>query len=353
MHKNIKVIFGNFNSIHLKKWLFTFNENHYYKVSYERTEKKIKNCYFLKRNKNFLILSSIYNFFYLLFKFYKLRPKVIIIHYINEITFLVYLLSFLIRFKIIIFPWGSDLNIKTNFITKYFKKLALRKSNLIITDGYHIKNKLVSLFKINIDKIKIYNFPISFDGIQDVKNRYKKTVFTKFIFSNRSLDKIYSIDILIKAFKLFLIDYPSYKLIIIGDGELKETLIKLVYKIGLEKNVIFTGKLNFEEMIQYLVESELFVSTSTSDAGLSSSIAEALFLKKKIVVSDNSDNHIWIKNFDNGLLFKTDDINDLYNKLKLAIENDFIFKDSSYKNFLSKFSHEKVMPQIKDLSDKF
>ncbi len=353
MHKNTKIIFGNFNSIHLKKWLNSFNENHYYKISYEPTEKKIKNCYSLKRNKNFLILYSLYNFFYLLLKLNKLRPKVIIIHYINEITFIVFLLSFFFRFKILIFPWGSDLNIKTNFITKFFKKLALQKSNLVITDGYHIKDKLVNLFKINPNNIKIYNFPISFDSIQNFKNRNKKNIYTKFIFSNRSLDKIYSIDILIRAFKLFLNDYPYYKLVIIGDGNLRESLIKLAFEIGIEKNVIFTGKLAFEEMIQYLVESELFVSTSTSDAGLSSSIAEALFLKKKIIVSDNSDNHIWIKNFDNGLLFKTDDINDLYNKLKCATENDFIFKDSSYNYFLSKFSYEKVMPEIKDLIDKF
>ncbi len=343
-------IFGNFNSIHMIKWSKYFEfDNTYLSISYEQTKnsKKTKNLF---RNKNILFLSSLFNFIFLYFQFLKKRPKKIIIHYINEISLIILILKFIFRYKLIIIPWGSDLNINQGRKITFFKKLICRNCDLIITDGYHIKEKLVNFYKINNKKIKIYNFPINFDDLSKFKKNFR-TNPKRMIFSNRSLDKIYSIDILIYAFKKFLKRNPQYKLMIVGDGDLKTELILLVEKLSLSENVVFTGKLNFNEMILNLLNCEIYISSSTTDAGLSSGIAEAIYYKKKIIAANNSDNHIWIKNFDNGLLFKTDDIESLFEKMIIISQNNLNFTEHMYQNFIQKFSYNLIMPKIKDTID--
>ena len=45
---------------------------------------------------------------------------------------------------------------------------------------------------------------------------------------------------------------------------------------------------------------DIYISTSLSDGGLASSIAEAMSFERLIIISNNSDNKIWIKNNING-----------------------------------------------------
>ena len=52
---------------------------------------------------------------------------------------------------------------------------------------------------------------------------------------------------------------------------------------------------------------DIFVSTSLSDGGLSSSIAEAMSFERVVVATNNSDNSLWIKDIkmDICLIIKT------------------------------------------------
>ncbi len=348
--KKFNYIFGNFNSIHMEKWSKYFeNDENYINVSYEPIKNK-KNIVNLNRNKNNLLISSFYILIFLFKKFLKSKPKKIVIHYLNEVSLIILFLKYFFNYKIIIIPWGSDLNIDHGKKIRFLKKIICKKCDLIITDGYHIKNKLINTYKIEENKIKIFNFPINFDLLDTLKNDQKINK-NQIIFSNRSLDDIYSIDVLIHAFKRFSKVNHYYKLVIVGDGELKNELMLLVNKLNLSDRVIFTGKLDFTKMINKLLDAEIFISTSTTDAGLSSSIAEAIYFKKKIIVANNSDNNVWIKNYDNGLLFKTNDIESLFDKINYLSKNNLSLQGKTYLNFVHNFSYNLIMPKIKDTID--
>ena len=80
-----------------------------------------------------------------------------------------------------------------------------------------------------------------------------------------------------------------------------------VNKNKLHKEIKFIGSLNKKEMINFYNKLDIYVSTSLSDGGLSSSTAEAMSFERLIIITDNSDNKLWVKNGQNGYLFKNKD----------------------------------------------
>ena len=84
------------------------------------------------------------NFFLIANFLYKDKPKMVVIHYINEQLINFWLLKIFFKYKLTIIPWGSDLNFNINIFQKFIKRLLISKSDLIITDGYHIKHKLLN-----------------------------------------------------------------------------------------------------------------------------------------------------------------------------------------------------------------
>ena len=79
---------------------------------------------------------------------------------------------------------------------------------------------------------------------------------------------------------------------------------------------------------------------------MSSSIAEAIFLKKKIICANNSDNNFWMKRYDLGLTFENKNFNDLNNKI-YSMLNFKVDKDSIDISFFEKkFDYDSVMVDI-------
>ena len=83
------------------------------------------------------------------------------------------------------------------------------------------------------------------------------------------------VDILINSFKELLKFHPNLKLIIVGDGPLKQNLISLTLNLNLQSNVIFLGKLRSEEVALYMNAADVFSLTSSSE-GRPNVVLEAL-----------------------------------------------------------------------------
>jgi glycosyltransferase involved in cell wall biosynthesis len=82
------------------------------------------------------------------------------------------------------------------------------------------------------------------------------------------------VDTLIKAMS----HLPSdYRLMILGDGPLRERLKQLAYNLGIEDQVEFTGVLPHDQMITYLNQADVFCRPARSE-GLGNSYLEAMAL---------------------------------------------------------------------------
>lgn len=71
--------------------------------------------------------------------------------------------------------------------------------------------------------------------------------------------------VLIKAFAKVAEEYPSARLVLLGDGDERQKLEKLCRELGVQKRVDFAGLVPFEEVPAYLKAADIFCFASTSE----------------------------------------------------------------------------------------
>lgn len=113
-----------------------------------------------------------------------------------------------------------------------------------------------------------------------------------------------SIDQIITAMPTIMDSVPNTKLVIVGDGPYKSTLVDLVANLGLEKVVVFEGQVPFDAVGDYYRSCDVFVNASkTETQGLT--ILEAMASEIPIVVYDDTNIEGIVYDGVNGCLFKT------------------------------------------------
>ncbi len=90
---------------------------------------------------------------------------------------------------------------------------------------------------------------------------------------------------LIGAFARVVREIPDAVLALVGDGSLRVQLQELVTSLNLNRNVIFTGRLNTEGVLKWLQAGDLFTLISAIE-GLPCSLIEAMSAGLPAVVSD-------------------------------------------------------------------
>jgi len=88
---------------------------------------------------------------------------------------------------------------------------------------------------------------------------------------------------LLSAFQIVLRSYPYAHLMIVGQGELRETLQAQTQRLGLQDKVTFTGLR--DDVPELLAASDLFVLSSTRE-GLPNSLLEAMAMSRPAVCTD-------------------------------------------------------------------
>jgi len=83
------------------------------------------------------------------------------------------------------------------------------------------------------------------------------------------------LDSLLDAVVPVLREWPEYRLVLVGDGPLKEQLQSRVIEQGFADHIIFTGMLPQPKVISILQESEVFVLSSVSE-GFPKALIEAM-----------------------------------------------------------------------------
>ena len=192
------------------------------------------------------------------------------------------------------------------------------------------------------------------------QKKFDKTLDPKFAKENiiliGRLTKQKNFGLFVNAFSKIVKKYPDLKANILGDGELKDDLKKLIDNLGLSENVILLG--HKENVFKYLFNSKIFILTSLwEDPGFV--ILEAA-LSNTLIISSNCPNgpDEILSNGLNGFLFKNNDISDLLNKFdkfKNSTEDELKKKKISAKKQLkmfTQFAYFKSLENIIELNDK-
>jgi len=293
------------NSIHSHKWI-NFFANMGHEVIWislvPSTIKVSNNIEYYEFTSG--IFSSIYKVRKLILK---LNPDIVHIHYLGYYA----LLGLFSGAKCIVStPWGSDINVgKKSFFKRQILSRILKKSKLFTCDAYYMRDELKK-FNVPHEKIHIINFGI--DSKKFFKQERNLKVLEKFnisdeltIISLRNFEPVYDIKTLIYAAKIILKEIPTVRFLLVGKGTLENELKQMVQSLGISNSVHFTGFVDNQLLPSLISSSDIYVSTSLSDAGIAASTAEAMSCEIPVVVSDSAENDKWIDDKVNGFLFST------------------------------------------------
>lgn len=167
-------------------------------------------------------------------------------------------------------------------------KLLYRRADKIIAVSEEIKNNLMKQYKIPEGKINvIYNF-YALDEIQQfskekIADKYEHIFKCPVVITVGRLNKQKGQQSLIKAFKKVKSTIPDAKLVILGEGNLKDQLKKTSFELGLSKDIHFLGfKSN---PFKYIANSKVFVLPSLYE-GFPNALAEAMACGVPVISSD-------------------------------------------------------------------
>ena len=92
-----------------------------------------------------------------------------------------------------------------------------------------------------------------------------------------------NIHVAIEGFAKFHIDHQDYRLVVYGDGELKDKLIEYASLLGVGESVLFPGRT--DEIHKKMSEAAMYLSSSDYE-GLSNSMIEALAIGTPTICTD-------------------------------------------------------------------
>ncbi len=212
---------------------------------------------------------------------------------------------------------ATELIVPTKKTYDLFKeKYHLEKDVHIVPTGIEIER----FFKKDIDRAKVKKLRQNL-GIQNDD--------FVILFVGR-IGKEKSVDVLIDGQVLISRKYPRAKLVIVGDGPDIEQFKKRVKRLKLSDNVIFVGKVPWEEVPYYYNIADVFVTASkTETQGLTVIEAMAASLPVVAVLDDAFKNTI--EDGVSGYLFK--DRRDYQKKIMMLLENPDVLAKMSEEAF--------------------
>ena len=294
------------------------------------------------------IIIFLLSFFPLLILLKKEKPDFIIIHLITSLPlFLLLLFSFKTKFILRISGYP-----KLNMLRKKFWQKVSNKLYKITCPTEELLEQL-NLMKIfpNEKTFFLQDAIINFDNFHPFKKINFKDygiVNKKIILGVGRLTVQKNFSYLINEFSKFLKIKDQYVLVILGKGEEKNNLIKLIKKKNLSNSVYLLG--NVKNVYDFMRSSDVFVLSSLWEE-LGFVIAEAALNNLFIISSDCPNGPKEFLNYGkNGIIYNTNKENSLLNALvnfsDLKNHKEKIINAKKNCSKYTKFNHHKSLIKI-------
>ncbi len=210
----------------------------------------------------------------------------------------------------------------------FLKKLLSTQVSKIVTMSNNLKEHLGHNLKINENKITtIYN-GVDINLFSPVTNRIEcknkyGAVGKLVIGSVGRMDQIKNFPLLINAVKMLATTNPDLMCLFFGEGPELAQLKKLSAELGIAQFVKFAG---FTSDVSSAMNAiDIFVLPSHME-GLSNTILEAMACEIPVVASNVGGNVELIEHRKTGLLFQSNNLRDLVEKISTLLSNDELRK---------------------------
>ncbi len=242
------------------------------------------------------------------------------------------------------------------FLTRFFRRLILQSADSVTVISGYLRNFVmhlepdvhVTVIPNGVDTEKFTRLP---DG-QEVESEKLKVGGQHTVISVSRLVPKNGLEDLIRAMPFVQERFPDAKLVLIGDGPLREKLQAVSYK--LQAHVEFTGFVPYERLPAYLGAADIFVRPSLSE-GLGSAFLEAMAAGVPVVASSVGGIPDFLTDGQTGLFCAPGDPQDIAEKvLKLLNEPDLArqLTQNASRVIRERFTWEIVTQQMRSLYNK-
>jgi len=190
-----------------------------------------------------------------------------------------------------------------------------------------LKNKI----HVVLNGIEIPNFQPKEDARNFLSDTCKMDFSSKKIIGQiAELHPIKSIETTVYGAQTLVQENPDLVFVIMGDGELKESLTDLIKKLGLEDKVFLTGYV--DNAAQYIKAFDVFVLTSKSEA-LALVLLEAGLAEVPVIAPRVGGVPEIIEDHHTGLLFESGNTKEFVSKVNYILTTHDFEKETMIKNF--------------------
>ncbi len=241
----------------------------------------INKSLYAKKSGSFRKLFYLRYFRKLMSKIREFQPDVLHAHFASSNG----LLGSLTGFKpFIISVWGEDIFSfpKKSILKKKLLSFILNRADKVLSTSNFMKKETEKYFR---REIIVTPFGVDTERFSPGKlNRiFPKDCFV--IGTVKHLEKIYGIDGLIKAFAIVKKELPECRLLLVGAGQEEYSLKKLAAELSLSDDIVFTGRVKFDEIEKYHQEMDIEVFNSVRES-FGVSALEAMACGKPVILSD-------------------------------------------------------------------
>ena len=245
------------------------------------------------------------------------------------------------------------------FILNYkrYKKYEYKMSS-IADEMIVVTHEAINRFKgkINTEKIRVVGNTVNIDKIKNIEidkeiiNKYSKK-FTICYIGGIGLHR--GIDTSIKA--MSFLKNEKIRLLIVGHGKVVPQMKKLAEELNVAENVEFVDWVDFEKVPSYIKASDVCLVPHNNFEHTQTTIPHKLFqymyLKKSVLVSDCKPLKRVVNETGSGLVFHTNDPEDMADKIKKMSKSKKLkeYGENGYEGVLKKYNWEIDAERLVDL----
>jgi len=261
------------------------------------------------------------------------QPDILHAHYLTSYG----LLGALSRYHpFIVSVWGNDIYVfpRKSFIHKYMIIFTLARADMVLSTSRVMAEETHRYTK---KQIVVTPFGIDLEKFRPVKSSAKESDL--FIGIIKSLEKKYGIEYLLEAYRIIKVKYPEIKLklMIVGGGSEETFLKQLAADLNIDKDTLFTGKIEYDRVPEYHNRLSIAVYPSIEDSeSFGVSVLEAGACETPVVVSNVGGLPEVVKDGETGIVVEP------RNAEKLAKALEILLKDEELRNRMGKNGRERV-----------
>lgn len=265
----------------------------------------------------------------------KEKIDIICSHWILPNGFMAFLSSKLLNISYTVTLPGSDVYVAgKNVFFKYFAVTSAEKASFVISDSPIFLDRMVKL-GAKIKRSQIIPYPVdvgkykkSAEGIGDFLNILGLSKNNILILAVGRLVEKKGFEFLIRSMSEITKKNKQVRLVVVGEGDLKNKLTLLTKKLGINEFVKFVGNVNRKDIFYYYNMSDIFVMPSIRDAmgnvdDQPVALLEAMASSLPVIATDLPGIAMNVKNDVNGFLVPQKGIKEIETALlKLIYSKD-------------------------------